>query len=118
MNLNHNLPGPLLDILERCRKKVNHFRHRDEEGEFQDTAELQKLTQEDLDRSYVTPDYDPEEEDDMEMPEDEEEEGSNAKMLKRKTILGAGAAVAVVAVGAVLANTMFSSSDTSAIEAG
>lgn len=114
MNLNHNLPGPLLDILERCRKKVNHFRHRDEEGEFQDTAELQKLTQEDLDRSYVTPDYDPEEEDDMEMPEDEEEEGSNAKMLKRKTILGAGAAVAVVAVGAVLANTMFSSSGTSA----
>lgn len=114
MNLNHNLPGPLLDILERCRKKVNHFRHRDEEGEFQDTAELQKLTQEDLDRSYVTPDYDPEEEADMEMPEDEEEEGSNAKMLKRKTILGAGAAVAVVAVGAVLANTMFSSSGTSA----
>lgn len=114
MNLNHNLPGPLLDILERCRKKVNHFRHRDEEGEFQDTAELQKLTEEDLDRSYITPEYDPEEEDDMEMPEDEEEEGSNAKMLKRKTILGAGAAVAVVAVGAVLANTMFSSSSPSA----
>lgn len=109
MSLNNNLPGPILDILNRCRRKIRAFQHRDEAGQFQDTEELYRLSQEDLDRR---PDdaYDPQEDYDMEFPEDEEADGSEAQRLHRKKIIGVAAGVAVVAVAAVIGNSIFPSS--------
>ena len=112
MSLNNNLPGPILDILNRCRRKIRAFQHGDEAGQFQDTEELYRLSQEDLDRR---PDdaYDPQEDYDMEFPEDEEADGSEAQRLHRKKIIGVAAGVAVVAVAAVIGNSIFPSSSTS-----
>lgn len=109
MSLNNNLPGPILDILNRCRRKIRAFQHRDEAGQFQDTEELYRLSQEDLDRR---PDdaYDPQEDYDMEFPEDEEADGSEAQRLHHKKIIGVAAGVAVVAVAAVIGNSIFPSS--------
>jgi len=109
VSLNNNLPGPILDILNRCRRKIRAFQHRDEAGQFQDTEELYRLSQEDLDRR---PDdaYDPQEDYDMEFPEDEEADGSEAQRLHRKKIIGVAAGVAVVAVAAVIGNSIFPSS--------
>lgn len=103
MNFNQNIPEPILEILERCRKKVNEIRHKDPKGEFQDTQDLSPMTEKDVDPNTMP--YDEDDGNDMDISDDEEEEAAKAKKLKQKKILAAGGLVAGLAVMAVLGNS-------------